>query len=241
VYSLDGVRCVLVSSTSFFVNITHPNTKVYFTTAVSSVFIFLPLLLAIIDIDGNNWSSRFGMLLCSNSIVIKVRCLFFTNHVIVLSLGTSWKCLTPKSFFNKTHTHTLIPDTFHKIEPDFIEYFYGENGTVQPNIHYLPATLENITQVVSYAIDAKNDEQMQDMIREANNWCKHSLSEEGLAQDALLRLEAYADALDSYRNGSWRTEWKVAKKRFKDTIDDFVDCDAWSVVDWFTFPMFAGL
>ena len=27
---------------------------------------------AIIDIDGNNWSSRFGMLLCMNSVVIKV-------------------------------------------------------------------------------------------------------------------------------------------------------------------------
>ncbi|KAL7552426.1 hypothetical protein ACHAWF_015663 [Thalassiosira exigua] len=27
---------------------------------------------AIIDVDGNNWSSRFGMLLCSNSVVIKI-------------------------------------------------------------------------------------------------------------------------------------------------------------------------
>ena len=31
---------------------------------------------AIIDIDGNNWSSRFPKLLCSNSIVIKV-CLYY--------------------------------------------------------------------------------------------------------------------------------------------------------------------
>ena len=112
---------------------------------------------------------------------------------------------------------------------------------MQPNIHYLPASLENITQVVSYAMDTKNDKKMKDMILSANDWCKHSLSEEGLANDALLRLEAYANALDSYRNGSWRTEWKVVKKRFIDTIDDFVDCNAWSVVDWFTFPMFAGL
>jgi hypothetical protein len=28
---------------------------------------------AIIDIDGNNWSSRFPKLLCTNSVVIKVR------------------------------------------------------------------------------------------------------------------------------------------------------------------------
>ena len=112
---------------------------------------------------------------------------------------------------------------------------------MQPNIHYLPASLENITQVVSYAMDTKNDKQMKDMIRSANDWCKYSLSEEGLAHDALLRLDAYANALDSYRNGSWRTEWKFAKKRFTDTIDDFVDCNAWSFIDWFTFPMFAGL
>jgi len=42
-------------------------------------YAYLPKLLltstlsAIIDIDGNNWSSRFGTLLCSNSVVIKVR------------------------------------------------------------------------------------------------------------------------------------------------------------------------
>ena len=34
--------------------------------------------LAIIDIDGNNWSSRFGMLLCSNSIIIKVSAMLRT-------------------------------------------------------------------------------------------------------------------------------------------------------------------
>jgi hypothetical protein len=28
---------------------------------------------AIIDIDGNNWSSRFASLLCTNSVIIKVR------------------------------------------------------------------------------------------------------------------------------------------------------------------------
>ena len=31
------------------------------------------LISAIIDIDGNNWSTWFGLLLCINSVVIKVR------------------------------------------------------------------------------------------------------------------------------------------------------------------------
>lgn len=33
----------------------------------------LPYLPALIDIDGNSWSSRFIRLLCTNSVVIKVR------------------------------------------------------------------------------------------------------------------------------------------------------------------------
>ena len=90
-------------------------------------------------------------------------------------------------------------------------------------------------------MDTANDEQLNKMIQNANSWCKDSLSEEGMARDALQRLEVFGNALNMYQNGSWRTEWKVVKKRFTETIDDFVDCNAWSIVDWFTFPMFAGL
>lgn len=90
-------------------------------------------------------------------------------------------------------------------------------------------------------MDTANDEQLNKMVQNANSWCKDSLSEEGMARDALQRLEVFGNALDMYQNGSWRTEWKVVKKRFTETIDDFVDCNAWSIVDWFTFPMFAGL
>jgi len=36
---------------------------------------------AIIDIDGNNWSSRFGMLLCMNSVVIKVSIMRFIESI----------------------------------------------------------------------------------------------------------------------------------------------------------------
>lgn len=37
---------------------------------------------AIIDIDGNNWSSRFGMLLCSNSVVIKVSYFALLRYIV---------------------------------------------------------------------------------------------------------------------------------------------------------------
>ena len=151
-------------------------------------------LTAIIDIDGNNWSSRFGMLLCSNSVVIK-------------------------------------------IEPDFIEHFYDTNGEVQPMKHYVPASLDNLTQVVSYVMDKSNDDEMQAIVTAANTWCRESLTEEGLARDALVQLDSYKKALDAYHNGTWKKEWKIVKQQFT----DWVDCDAWSIIDWFTVPMFAGL
>jgi hypothetical protein len=37
---------------------------------------------AIIDIDGNNWSSRFASLLCTNSVVIKVRALNVVSIIL---------------------------------------------------------------------------------------------------------------------------------------------------------------
>jgi len=49
-------------------------------------YILLACHTAIIDIDGNSWSSRFGMLLCSNSVVIKVRVAIYDEwryHVLL--------------------------------------------------------------------------------------------------------------------------------------------------------------
>jgi hypothetical protein len=48
---------------------------------------------AIIDIDGNNWSSRFAGLLCTNSVVIKVRnilCLGALFHISCYLCNFSW-------------------------------------------------------------------------------------------------------------------------------------------------------
>lgn len=153
---------------------------------------------AIIDIDGNSWSSRFGLLLCSNSVIIK-------------------------------------------IDPDFVEHFYDIGGTLKPMVHYLPASLDNITNVVKYAMDERNDNEMRRMVQAANIWCKGAMSEEGLAKDSLRRLDKYKQVLDSYNGGSWIDEWKRVRRRYMQTIDDLVDCDAWSVTDWFTWPMFIGL
>lgn len=48
---------------------------------------FLLIIAALIDIDGNNWSSRFMMLLCTNSVVIKV--CFCTKSIMFLDVCMS--------------------------------------------------------------------------------------------------------------------------------------------------------
>lgn len=107
-------------------------------------------------------------------------------------------------------------------------------------MHYIAASLDNLTETVAYVIDKRNEEEMQQMIKSANNWCKKSLSEEGLAKDSLIQLDRYRQALDDY-DMNWSKEWMGMRKQFTETIDDLVDCDAWSFVDVFANPSFAGL
>ena len=119
---------------------------------------------------------------------------------------------------------------------DYIEYFYSNGGDVQPMIHYIPASLANITEEVAYVMDKKNEGQMKAMLKLANSWCQRTLNEERLGKEAILHLETYKIALDTYSCSSWNHEWRHMKQRFIDAIDDLVDCDAWSIVDHFLFP-----
>jgi len=133
---------------------------------------------AIIDIDGNNWSSRFGMLLCMNSVVIK-------------------------------------------IEPDFIEYFYKD---LQPMVHYIPASLDNLTQTTLYVMDEANEKEIKTIVQNANSWCQKTLIEPKFAEDALGQLETYQNALNEVEIG-WRKDWEKVMNHFTSTIGDLVECD----------------
>ena len=96
-------------------------------------------------------------------------------------------------------------------------------------VHYVPASLENITQVVAYVMNKENGDEMKSIVKSANSWCKGALSEEGLANGAIRQLEVYKKALDEY--GGWREEWRGVKQRFDDTIGDLVECDTWNYMD----------
>mmetsp|Transcript_3386 Transcript_3386/g.5892 ORF Transcript_3386/g.5892 Transcript_3386/m.5892 type:complete len:493 (+) Transcript_3386:3-1481(+) len=107
---------------------------------------------AILDIDGNNWSSRFPRLLCTNSVVIK-------------------------------------------IDPDYIEYFYHE---LNPMVHYVPASLENVTQVAAYVLDKENEGEMQNIVKSANIWCQQKMTPVGVAKDMMSQLEKYELSYNNY-------------------------------------------
>ena len=57
------------------------------------------------------------------------------------------------------------------MDPDYIEYFYSDGGDVYPMIHYSPASLANITEVVTCVKDEKNKGQKKAIVKLANPWC----------------------------------------------------------------------
>ena len=140
-------------------------------------FISLPTYtLAIIDIDGNNWSARFHTLLCSNSVVIK-------------------------------------------IQPYFIESFYHE---VKPNVHYIPASLANLTHVVRHVLDDKNEIQMKHIVDSANGWCQRTNNVDSLTQRALNAVSEYQAALDQY--DLLHAGGDILSDVDLNMIDDMIEC-----------------
>ncbi len=129
---------------------------------------------AIIDIDGNNWSARFNELLCMNSVVIK-------------------------------------------IEPIFVEQFYEE---LFPMVHYVPASIDNITATLEYVLDEQNEIEMRRIVSSANEWCKRSITSQKLANDAVRALGYYKRALDAID-----ANWNGGSMQFEGLVDDLVPCE----------------
>ena len=108
-----------------------------------------------------------------------------------------------------------------------MENFYDD---LKPMVHYVPATLENLSETVAMVMDQNNDKQMKSVVKSANLWCKRSFTESAMAKDAIKQLKAYKTALDAY-NSNWQDDWMRVKDRFFRTVDDLVDCHVWSPED----------
>ena len=61
-------------------------------------------------------------------------------------------------------------------------YFYID---LEPMIHYVPASLENITEVTEYIMEKNNQREMKAIVEAANLWCKETNTQEHLPKDAI--------------------------------------------------------
>ena len=64
--------------------------------------------------------------------------------------------------------------------------------------HYVPASLDNLTEVVSYVLDWDNEDDIIEIIDTANAWCKKRLTEEHMAMDMMQQVQLYKAALTDY-------------------------------------------
>jgi uncharacterized protein YlaN (UPF0358 family) len=110
-------------------------------------------------------------------------------------------------------------------QKDNIEYFYKD---VLPNNHYIPASLDNITDVVAYVMDSINDNEMKKIVKEANLWCQRSNTKNQLGRDMVSQLHKYEMAIHNKfnRSGDWADEWEHVQQRLWSHIGtDLVECN----------------
>ena len=96
-----------------------------------------------------------------------------------------------------------------------------------PNVHYIPASLENITKVAEYALDDDNDTEIRRIVRRANEWCDGSRSLESLANRAVDALDEFRSALTGYYGGGGRRSWMEGLEAGSaiDHMDELVVCN----------------
>ena len=144
---------------------------------------------AIIDIDGNSWSSRYGCILCYNSVIIKVSGQICKIPILI---------------------HFLL-DWFSvycfKVEsPDgFMSYYEKE---LKPWEHYIPvhSNLSDLQSAVSFAVSDESAEQVRTIIKNAQSWCQARLLKGRLAADLMWTLASYVELLN--KEDGWHDMWK---------------------------------
>lgn len=106
-----------------------------------------------------------------------------------------------------------------EIDPDFVEYFYTE---LRPYVHYIPASLGNISDVARYVLNKTNEIEMKNVIRAANSWCRKTLTKKSIINDAMIQLEKYFAALDVYKEQeNWHDDWSdvISTHPFKGLVE----------------------
>ena len=91
--------------------------------------------------------------------------------------------------------------------------------------HYVPASLDNITEVVEYVMDPMNELELKGIVATANSWCKTMNTKEQLSKEAVTRIQAFETSIYESYNSSWVGEWDVMQARiFNHLGEDLEHC-----------------
>jgi hypothetical protein len=64
--------------------------------------------------------------------------------------------------------------------------------------HYVPASLDNLTDVDMHVMDKDNEVEMKRIVLAANSWCRRKMNATQIALDMMQQLRKYDTALDEY-------------------------------------------
>ena len=91
--------------------------------------------------------------------------------------------------------------------------------------HYIPASLDNVTNVTAYVTDERNDDEMIRIVTSANAWCEDKMNRHALARDMMQQLQKYRVSLDQYSTKTYNVSLSVTMDSIrKDVCLDFVEC-----------------
>jgi hypothetical protein len=92
---------------------------------------------------------------------------------------------------------------------------------LHPNVHYIPASLDNITEVARYVVDKANESEMKTVINATHLWCKRKMTKDAIVDDAMTQLHAYFEALDVYKEQVDWKEWNsfISSDPFRDLVE----------------------
>jgi hypothetical protein len=96
------------------------------------------------------------------------------------------------------------------VDPDFEEYFMP---TLTPGVHYLPASLENFTEVAKWAVQNSNLDEIKRIVKNANNWCKRRIQSRVLNYDFLTVLNGFVQGL-SANDPKWIDRWATVQDSY---------------------------
>lgn len=83
------------------------------------------------------------------------------------------------------------------LDEDYEEYFMAD---LEPNVHFIPASLENFTSVAAHYMNPAKDAFLRQIVQNANAFCKERFTEDRLNLDFLTILNSYVETLNQYTN-----------------------------------------